>query len=57
MDNGDSVPLQTRSTQQSDGRCQQKPQHHARHSPTNLLECIDRIEEDITLTIKVVLTY
>ena len=60
VDNGGSVhvPLQTRpSTQQSDGRCQQKSQHHGRHSPTDLLECVDRIEEDVTLTIKVVLTY
>ena len=54
LDHGGSVPLQTRSTQQSDGRCQQKPRHHGRHSPTDLLECVDRIEEDITLTDKVV---
>ena len=54
VDNGGSVPLQTRSTHQSDGRCQQKPQHPGRHSPTDILDCVDRIEEDIILTVKVV---
>ena len=37
-----------------DGRCQQKPQHHASSSSiVGLLECVDRIEEDITLSVKV----
>jgi hypothetical protein len=52
VDDGSScaVPLQTRSSHQSDGR----PQRHGRHSPTDLLECLDRMEEDTILTVKVV---
>ena len=53
VDDGSSVPLQTRSIQQSDGRCKQKPQRHASRSSMDLLEYVDRIEEDITLSVKV----
>lgn len=52
VDDGSSVPLQNRSIQQSDGRCQQKPRHASRSS-MDILECVDRIEEDITLSVKV----
>ena len=52
VDDGSSVPLQTRSIQQSDGRCKQKPRHASRSS-MDLLEYVDRIEEDITLSVKV----
>lgn len=54
VDNGSSGPLQTRLNHQSGAGCQQKPQHHGRHSPTDFLECIDRMENDTILTVKVV---
>lgn len=57
VDDGSIMPLQTRLSHHSDDRYKQKPRHHGRHSPTDLLECLDRVEKDTMLNIKVIVKF